>query len=58
MQVSKKCYIESETFCDLINELLQGGFEINIVKFKPKIIKYDANLMYGISSLLCCRQSK
>jgi len=51
----KKYFIEPETFCDLINQLFQGDFEINIDIFKHKITKYDANLVYGISSLLCCR---
>lgn len=46
---------EPKAFCDLINQLLQGNFEINIEKFKLKISKYDAFLVYGIASFLCCR---
>jgi hypothetical protein len=47
--------MEPENFCDLINQLLQGDFEINVDKFRPKANKYDAKLVYGIVSLLCCR---
>jgi len=47
--------MEQENFCDLINQLLQGDFEINIDKFRPKTNKCDAKFVYGIGSLLCCR---
>jgi hypothetical protein len=55
MPVSKISLNEPETFCNSINQLLHGDFEINIEKFKPKFNKFDLNLVYGITSILCCR---